>query len=94
LSFVSFQARKRPLKTAGRSDLVFELTGNFEEDMRRLWNALPPEYRKELGVRDEGGRLRLIDRESYDLLMHLQKVPLELYSVRFAKLLEKRVKGL
>jgi hypothetical protein len=74
--FSLFKLANALLKTAGRYDLVFELTGNFEEDMRRLWNALPPEYRKELGVRDEGGLLRLIDRESYDLLMHLQKVPL------------------
>jgi hypothetical protein len=88
-----FKLANALLGTAGRSDLVFELTGNFEEDIRRLWNALPPEYRKELGVGDEGELLRRIDRESYDLLMQVWKAPLEWYSVRFAKLLEKRVKG-
>jgi hypothetical protein len=89
-----FKLANALLNTAGRSDLVFELTGDFEEDMRRLWNALPPEYREKLKVRDEGELLRLIERESYDLLMQVQKAPLEWYSVRFAKLLEKRVKGL
>jgi hypothetical protein len=76
--FSLFKLANTLFKMAGRLNLVFELAENFEEDIRKLWNALPPEYRKELGVRDEGGRLRLIDRESYDLLMHLQKVPLEL----------------
>jgi hypothetical protein len=89
-----FKVANALLKTAGRSDLVFELIGNFEEDIRRLWSVLPPEYRKKLGVRDEGELLRLVERESYDLLMQVQKVPLEWHSVRFAKLLEKRVKGL
>jgi len=84
-----FKLANALLKMAGRSDLVFELTGDFEEDVRRLWSALPPEYRKELGVRDEGELLKSIERESYDLLMQVQKAPLEWYSVRFAKLLEK-----
>jgi hypothetical protein len=74
-------------ETAGRSDSVFKPTGNFEEDVRRMWEILPPEYRKELEVEDEEQLLVLIERESYDLFMKVQRTPLEWYSLRFVKLL-------
>jgi len=72
---------------AGRSDLVLKPTGNFEEDVRRMWEMLPPEYRKELEVEGEEQLLVLIERESYELFMKVQRTPLEWYSVRFVKLL-------
>jgi hypothetical protein len=74
-------------ETAGRSDLVLKPTGNFEEDVIRMWEMLPPEYRKELEVEDEEQLLVLIERESYDLFMKVQRTPLEWYSLRFVKLL-------
>jgi len=74
-------------ETAGRSDLVLKPTGNFEEDVRRMWEMLPPEYRKELEVEGEKQLLVLIERESYELFMKVQRTPLEWYSVRFVKLL-------
>jgi hypothetical protein len=74
-------------ETAGRSDLVLKPTGNFEEDVRRMWEMLPPEYRKELEVEGEEQLLVLIERESYELFMKVQRTPLEWYSVRFVKLL-------
>jgi hypothetical protein len=74
-------------ETAGRSDSVFKPTGNFEEDVRRMWEMLPPEYRKELGVEGEEELFMLIERESYELFMKVQKTPLEWYSMRFVKLL-------
>jgi hypothetical protein len=74
-------------ETTGRSDSVFKPSGNFEEDVRRMWEMLPPEYRKELEVEDEEQLLVLIERESYDLFMKVQRTPLEWYSLRFVKLL-------
>ena len=74
-------------ETTGRSDSVFKPSGNFEEDVRRMWEILPPEYRKELEVEDEEQLLVLIERESYDLFMKVQRTPLEWYSLRFVKLL-------
>jgi hypothetical protein len=74
-------------ETAGRSDSVFKPTGNFEEDVRRMWEMLPPEYRKELEVEGEEELFMLIERESYELFMKVLRTPLEWYSMRFVKLL-------
>jgi len=74
-------------ETAGRYDSVFKPTGNFEEDVRRMWEMLPPEYRKELEVEGEEELFMLIERESYEVFMKVQRAPLEWYSVRFVKLL-------
>jgi hypothetical protein len=67
--------------------LVLKPTGNFEEDVIRMWEMLPPEYRKELEVEGEEQLLVLIEHESYELFMKVQRTPLEWYSVRFVKLL-------
>jgi hypothetical protein len=74
-------------ETAGRSDSVFKPTGNFEEDVRRMWEMLPPEYRKELEVEGEEELFMLIERESYELFMKVLRTPLEWYSMRFVELL-------
>jgi len=53
---------------AGRLNLVFEPAENFEQDIRRLWNARPHKYREKLRIRDEDELLRrLIQLESRDL---------------------------
>jgi hypothetical protein len=73
---------------AGMSDLVFEPTGNLEEDLSRMWEMLPPESRADLGVEDLDllKRLLMKTREPYDLFMKVQRTPLEWCSVHIAKL--------
>jgi hypothetical protein len=74
-----------------RYHLVFALTGNFEEDLSRLWRMASLEGQIALessyGIKDAEGLFRLVDRESYNLFMKLQKLPLEWLSVAFIMLL-------
>jgi hypothetical protein len=77
-----------------RYHLLFALTGNFEEDLSRLWRMASLEGQIALessyGIKDVEGLLRLIDRESYNLFMKLQKLPLEWLSATFIALLRAR----
>jgi hypothetical protein len=63
-----FKVTNALYEMTGMSDLVFEPAENFEEDIRRLWNARPHKYREKLRIRDEDELLRrLIQLESRDL---------------------------
>jgi len=67
------------LKRAGRPDLAFEPTGNLEEDIRRLWemSSSHEELRKFFqdwyGIKDVDDLLELVDREVYELFVHIVK---------------------
>jgi hypothetical protein len=67
------------LKRAGRSGLAFEPTGSFEEDIRRLWemSSSQEELRKFFqdwyGIKDVDDLLELVDREVYELFVHIMK---------------------
>jgi hypothetical protein len=56
---------------------VFEPTGNFEEDIRRLWEMISPNGRTYLqnlyGIKDVNEFLELVDREAYELFMRFMK---------------------
>jgi hypothetical protein len=66
--FSLFKLANTLFKMAGRLNLVFEPAENFEEDIRRLWNARPHKYREKLRIRDEDELLRrLIQLELRDL---------------------------
>jgi len=72
--------------------LIFEPTGNFGEDLSRLWKMASLEgliaLESSYGIKDVGGLLRLVDRESYNLFVKLlQEVPLEWLSATFIALL-------
>jgi hypothetical protein len=58
--------------------VIFEPTGNFEEDIRRLWEMAPLEARTYLeklyGIKDVDDLLELVDREVYELFVHIVKV--------------------
>jgi hypothetical protein len=63
-----FKVTNALYEMTGMSDLVFEPAENFEEDIRRLWNARPHKYREKLRIRDEDELLRrLIQLELRDL---------------------------
>jgi hypothetical protein len=83
-----FKVTNALFEMAGMSDLVFEPTGNLEEDLSRMWEMLPPESREDLGVKDLDllKRLLMKTREPYDLFMKVQRTPLEWCSVYIAKL--------
>jgi hypothetical protein len=83
-----FKVTNTLFEMAGMPDLVFEPTGNLEEDLSRMWELLPPESRKDLGVKDLDLLKRLLTkrREPYDLFMEVQKTPLEWCSVYITKL--------
>ncbi len=83
-----FKVTNALFEMAGLPDLVFEPTGNLEEDLSRMWEMLPPESREGLGVEDLGLLKRLLTkrREPYDLFMKVQKTPLEWCSVYITKL--------
>jgi hypothetical protein len=92
-----FKETNALLRKAGRYDLVFEPSGNFEEDLRKLWEMLPPEGRMLLkswhGVKDVDELLKLVERESYELFMRVQTTPLEVCSAYLTKAyLTKRVR--
>jgi hypothetical protein len=69
LSFLSFQAHKHPLQDGRKvKSGLRTCRENFEQDIRRLWNARPHKYREKLRIRDEDELLRrLIQLESRDL---------------------------
>jgi hypothetical protein len=73
---------------AGMPDLIFEPTGDLEEDLSRMWEVLPPDSRAELGVEDLDHLKRLLTkmREPYDLFMKVQRTPLEWCAVHITKL--------
>jgi hypothetical protein len=91
------------LKRAGRSDLVFEPTGNLEGDIRKLWemSSSQEELRKFFqdwyGIKDVDDLLELVDREVYELFVHIMKALAVLLGVCSAYLarayLMKRVRG-
>jgi hypothetical protein len=83
-----FKVTNALFEMAGMSDLVFEPTGNLEEDLSRMWEMLPPESRAKLGVEDLDllKRLLMKTREPYDLFMKVQRTPLEWCSVYITKL--------
>jgi hypothetical protein len=57
--------------------VVFEPTGNFEEDIRRLWEMAPLEARTYLeklyGIKGVNDLLELVDREVYELFVRFAK---------------------
>jgi hypothetical protein len=81
--------------------LVFEPTGNFEEDIRRLWEMISLDGRTYLqnlyGLKDVNDLLELVDREAYELFMRFMKGLAVLLGVCSAYLarayLMKRVRG-
>jgi hypothetical protein len=83
-----FKVTNALYEMTGMSDLVFEPTENLEEDLSRMWGMLPPESRKDLGVKDLDLLKRLLTkrREPYDLFVRIQKTPLEWCSVYITKL--------
>jgi hypothetical protein len=83
-----FKVTNALYEMTGMSDLVFEPTGNLEEDLLRMWEMLPPESRAKLGVEDLDllKRLLMKTREPYDLFVRIQKTPLEWCSVYITKL--------
>jgi hypothetical protein len=83
-----FKVTNALYEMAGMPDLVFEPTGNLEEDLSKMWEMLPPESREDLGVRDLDllKRLLMKTREPYDLFVRIQKTPLEWCSVYITKL--------
>jgi hypothetical protein len=70
--------------------VVFEPTGNFEEDVRRLWEMAPLEARTYLeklyGIKDVDDLLELVDREVYELFVRFVKVLAALLGVCSAHL--------
>lgn len=85
---------------ARRSDLVYEPTGSFEDDLRKLWEMASPIGHKVLldlySIKDENELLKSIERESYELFMKVQKMPYERISAHFTiswleKLMEKLI---
>jgi hypothetical protein len=85
---------------ARRSDLVYEPTGSFEDDLRKLWEMTSPIGHKVLldlySIKDENELLKSIERESYELFMKVQKMPYERISAHFTilwleKLMEKLI---
>jgi hypothetical protein len=72
---------------ARRSDLVYEPTGSFEDDLRKLWEMASPIGHKVLldlySIKDEDELLKSIERESYELFMKVQKTPYEKISAHF-----------
>jgi hypothetical protein len=83
-----FKVTNALFEMAGMPDLVFEPTGNLEEDLSKMWGMLPPESRKDLGVKDLDLLKRLLTkrREPYDLFMEVQRTPLEWCSIYITKL--------
>jgi len=83
-----FKVTNALFEMTGMPDLVFEPTGNLEEDLSGMWEMLPPESRAKLGVKDLDHLKRLLmkTREPYDLFMKVQRTPLEWCSVYITKL--------
>lgn len=83
-----FKVTNALFEMAGMPDLVFEPTGNLEEDLSRMWEMLPPESREDLGVKNLDLLKRLLTkrREPYDLFMEVQRTPLEWCSIQITKL--------
>jgi hypothetical protein len=83
-----FKVTNALFEMAGMPDLVFEPTGNLEEDLSKMWEMLPPGSREDLGVEDLDLLKRLLTkrREPYDLFMEVQRTPLEWCSVYITKL--------
>jgi hypothetical protein len=75
---------------AGRPNLAYRPNGKFEEDLSKLWERASPEGHKILesryNVRDVDQLLNLIERDSYDLFIKVQKVPFEEVSAKFTEL--------
>jgi hypothetical protein len=86
-----FKLTNALLKRAGKEyqAFVFEPTGNFEEDIRRLWEMSSLEAHQFLqnlyGIKDVDDLLKLVDRESYELFMKVWTTPLEVCSAYLTK---------
>jgi len=75
---------------AGRSDSLFRPTGNFEEDLRRLWEMTSPEDRMVLesafSIKDASDVLKFVEREPYEAFVKAQRAPLSWSYVCLKKL--------
>jgi hypothetical protein len=82
-----FKVTNALYEMTGMSDLVFEPTGNLEEDLSKMWEMLPNSSRAALKVGLDRLKEYLVKaREPYDLFVRIQKTPLEWCSVYITKL--------
>ena len=75
---------------AGRPDLAYRPTGKFEDDLLKLWERATSEGQRilesEYDIKGLSQLLNLVERDSYDLFIKVQKVPFEEISAEFTRL--------
>jgi hypothetical protein len=76
-----FKVTNYVFRLAGKPEMVFEPTGDFEKDLRQLWEMASPEGHSILkswhGIEDVDQLMGLVERWSYDLFVNVQRTPFE-----------------
>jgi hypothetical protein len=80
-----FKITNYVFRLAGKLEMVFEPTGDFEKDLRQLWEMASPEGHSILkswhGIEDVDQLLGLVERWSYDLFVNVQRTPFEWFGI-------------